>query len=74
MEGGTRIDNLKRHDEVQNAHSSRSHAIVILTVERKAKNFSEPASEASDRPHSGSSAGFLEGERCEDKVNSRPKL
>ncbi|BBN13099.1 hypothetical protein MPTK1_6g00780 [Marchantia polymorpha subsp. ruderalis] len=46
-----------------NAHSSRSHAIVILTVERKAKNFSEPASEASDRPHSGSSAGFLEGER-----------
>ncbi|KAL3690863.1 hypothetical protein R1sor_004514 [Riccia sorocarpa] len=46
-----------------NAHSSRSHAIVILTVERKAKCIPEPGSEVSDRPHSACSAGFLEGER-----------
>lgn len=48
--------------DVQNAHSSRSHTIVILTVEKKAKyKTSEQKAELADRRRVSSC--FVESER-----------
>jgi hypothetical protein len=52
------------HCWIQNAHSSRSHVIVILTVEKKAKYQTlEQKAELAERRRMSSC--FLESERLE---------